>query len=252
MFEIIILSIIQGITEFLPISSSAHLILASEYLSFGKEDLTLDISLHLGSLLAVIIFFKKEILNFLHNKSLFFKIIIGSFPTIISGYLLVKLNLIDHLRSNYIIGITTLLFGLILYFADKSKVNKSINHDFTLKDSIIIGFIQIASLVPGVSRSGVTITGARILKFNRVDSAKISFLLSIPTLITVSMYGILKIIELKNIQITTLNFTAFILSFFFSFLSLKIFIKFLKKFSMVFFVIYRVVLGIIIITYAFN
>jgi len=251
MLEIILLSIIQGITEFLPVSSSAHLILVSKYINFSNENLTLDVSLHLGSLIAVLFFFKKEITNFLKNKSLFIKIIIGSLPTLVIGYLLVKLNLIDYFRNVKIIGLTTILFGLLLYFSDKYDSNKNIN-DLNIKNCIIIGILQVFSLIPGVSRSGVTITGARFLNFSRVEAAKISFLLSIPTLSAASFYNILKIIKLSSIQITVQNFWGILFAFIFSLITLNLFINFLKKFSLIFFVIYRVLLGTIILIYVYN
>ena len=251
MLEIIILSIVQGITEFLPISSSAHLILFANYLKYNNQNLILDISLHLGSLLAVLFFFKQTILDFFENKSLFLKILIGSLPTLVFGYLLVKLEFIDLLRNTYIIGITTILFGIILYFSDKSEEKNIIINDLKIKDTIYIGLLQCLSLIPGVSRSGITLTGARFLKFNRVEAAKISFLFSIPTLITISFYNIFKIVEIKNIQFTVQNFWAIILAFIFSFITLKIFINFLKKFSLIIFVIYRFFLGILIFIYAF-
>ena len=249
MLEIILLSIIQGITEFLPISSSAHLILLAEYFNFNNENLTFDISLHLGSLLAVIVFFKNEIFNFINNRPLLIKILIGTLPTMIAGFFLVKLNLIAQLRNTGVIAFTTILFGVLLYFSDKSKMNKKISNDFKIIDAFYIGLFQILSLIPGVSRSGVTITGARFLKFNRVESAKISFLLSIPTLFAVSSYSIIKIIELKNVEITSQNFLGIILSFLFSYITLKLFINFIKKFSLIFFVIYRILLGLIILFY---
>ena len=124
MLEIIVLSITQGITEFLPISSTAHLIIISELLNYNNENLTIDISLHLGSLIAVVFFFKQEIINFVENKSLFFKIIIGTLPTLILGLFLVKLNFIELLRSSYIISFTTIFFGVLLYFSDKSETKK--------------------------------------------------------------------------------------------------------------------------------
>jgi len=251
MLEIILLSITQGVTEFLPISSSAHLIIVSKFLNFSSENLTLDISLHLGSLVAVILFFKNEILNFFQNKYLFLIIIFGSLPTMIVGFLLIKLNIIDQLRNTSIIALTTIIFGLLLYLSDKSNTNKTILNNLTVKNSFYIGLFQILSLIPGVSRSGITITAARFLKFNRIDSAKISFLLSIPVLLTASSYGIFKIIEIKNLHITAQNFWAIILSFIFSFIALKFFIRFLKKFSFVFFVFYRVILGIIIFLYIY-
>ena len=252
MLEIIFLSIIQGVTEFLPISSSAHLILISKYIGFNNENLTIDISLHLGSLLAVIFFFKKEILNFIQNKSLFIKILIGSLPTMISGFLLIKLNLIDYLRNANIIGLTTIVFGILLYISDKSKTHNNIDRNFNLKNAIYIGLFQILSLAPGVSRSGITITAARFLNFDRINSAKISFLLSIPTLIGVSAYGILRLIKLKNFTLTIESFWAVALSFVISFVILKIFINFLKKFNYTVFVIYRILLGIIILFYVFR
>lgn len=252
MLEILLLSIIQGITEFLPVSSSAHLILFSNYLVLDGQNLTLDISLHSGSLLAVILFFKKEILNFFQNKYLFLKIIISSLPTMIAGFVLIKLNLLELLRNIYVISFTTILFGLLLYYSDKFEEKNNIKDNLNLKSSLYIGFIQILSLMPGVSRSGITMTVARLLKFNRIDSAKISFLLSIPTLLAVSAYNIFKILELENVQITIENLGGIFLSFIFSFITLKFFIKFLKKFTLIIFVIYRLILGIIIFIYVFN
>ena len=251
MLEILILSAIQGITEFLPISSTAHLILLSEFLNYKNENLTIDISLHLGSLIAVIFFFKKEIINFIENKSLFLKIFIGALPTLIVGFLMVKLNLIGLFRNAYVISFTTIFFGVLLYFADRTVIKKNNINEFSLKDSIYIGLMQCLSLIPGVSRSGITITGARFLNFNRIQSAKIAFLFSIPTLIAVSSYGVLKLVELKNLNITVHNLWAIIFAFIFSLIALKIFIKYLKKFSLFIFVVYRIILGFLIFVYVY-
>ena len=126
MAEIIFLSIIQGVTEFLPISSSAHLILFSNHFNFNNQSLTLDISLHLGSLLAIIFYFKKDLLDFVSNKFLFLKILISSIPIMIFGFCLVKLNLIEYLRSYEIIGWTTIIFGVLLYISDLKKTKKKL------------------------------------------------------------------------------------------------------------------------------
>ena len=179
MIEIFILSIIQGITEFIPISSSSHLILISNFFEFNNQSLSVDISLHIGSFLAVIFFFKNDIFNFVKNKELFLKILISSLPVMVIGFFLVNFNLIDQLRSIKIIGLTTLIFGILLYFSDKFERKNIIEKDFNYKSAMIIGILQVLSLIPGVSRSGISITAARFLKFDRVDSAKISFLLSI-------------------------------------------------------------------------
>ena len=251
MLEIIILSAIQGITEFLPISSSSHLILISKYFSFTNSSITLDLSLHLGSLLAIITCFKKDIYNFTKNKKVFLKILISSIPTIIVGYFLVYFSLIDYLRNYELIGWVTIFFGVLLYFGDLKKSTRSIKNDYNLKTAIYIGLFQILSLIPGVSRSGITITGARFFNFNRVDSVRISFLLSIPTLSATSFYGMQKLILEKNFYASSLNLLGVFLSFLFSYLTIKFFIKFLQKFSLTSFALYRVVLGLIILIYAY-
>jgi len=251
MIEIIVLSLIQGITEFLPISSSSHLIIASEYLEFNNKNLEIDVSLHIGSFLAVIVFFRKDIFNFVQNKDLFLKILIGSLPVMIAGYLLVKFNFIDQIRNIKVIGWTTLIFGVLLYLSDRSGIKKTINSNFTLTSAILIGFLQILSLVPGVSRSGIAITGARALKFNRYDSAKISFLLSIPTLAAVSIFGLKNLVKSENFNFSFLIMISIIFSFLFSFITIKYFLKYIKTFSLNIFVIYRVFLGIGLLVLAY-
>jgi undecaprenyl-diphosphatase len=251
MIEIIVLSLIQGITEFLPISSSSHLIIASEYLEFNNKNLEIDVSLHIGSFLAVIVFFRKDIFNFVQNKDLFLKILIGSLPVMIAGYLLVRFNFIDQIRNIKVIGWTTLIFGVLLYLSDRSGIKKKINSNFTLTSAILIGFLQILSLVPGVSRSGIAITGARALKFNRYDSAKISFLLSIPTLAAVSIFGLKNLVKSENFNFSFLIMISIIFSFLFSLITIKYFLKYIKTFSLNIFVIYRVFLGIGLLVLAY-
>ena len=247
MSEVILLSLIQGITEFLPISSSSHLIIFSNFLKFQDQSLSIDISLHIGSFIAVVVFFSKEILNFTKNKSLFLKILLGSVPIMFVGFLLVKYDLINQLRNIKIIGWTTLFFGILLFFSDKFKTNKNIDKNLNFKSIIFIGFMQILALIPGTSRSGISITAARFLRFNRYDAAKTSFLLSIPTLGAVSLFGIGNIILEKNTEFSILNIFAVFLSFIFSFLTIKFFLNYLKKFSLKVFILYRIILGIVIL-----
>ena len=251
MIEVLILSLIQGVTEFLPISSSSHLILFSKLTNFQNQSLSLDVSLHIGSFLAVITFFYKDLIKFLKNKDLFIKILISSLPVMILGFLLVQTDLISELRNIKVIGWMTLLFGVLLYISDKFNMHKNIESDFTYKSALVIGFFQMISLVPGVSRSGITITAARLLKFNRYDAAKISFLLSIPTLAVVSIFGIKNILSAENINISFLNLFSILLSFVFSFITIKYFLQYIKSFSLDIFVIYRVILGIVILTFAY-
>ena len=251
MIEIFVLSLIQGITEFLPISSSSHLIIFSEYLGFENQNLSIDVSLHIGSFFAVLFYFRKDILNFFINKELLLKIISSSIPVMFVGFILIKFNLIDQLRNIKIIGWTTIIFGIFLYFGDKFQNVKEIKSDFNYKSALIIGFFQILSLVPGVSRSGITITAARILNYKRVDSAKISFLLSIPTLAAVSFFGITNLIKNDNIELSIINFIAIFLSFIFSLITIKYFLKYIKNFNLNIFVIYRILLGLIILSISY-
>ena len=251
MLEIIILSIVQGITEFLPISSSAHLIIISKYFNFSNQNLNLDVSLHLGSLIAITFYFKEYLLDFTNNKLLLLKIILSSLPVLIFGYILIKLDLINNFRNYKIIGWSTIFFGILLYFSDSMKVKKKFDNNFKYRTALYIGLFQILSLIPGVSRSGITITGSRFLNFNRVDSAKISFLLSIPTLSAASLYTLQKLVSENNFEVSFLNFLAITLSFFFSYIAIKFFLNFLKKFSLTSFVIYRFILGSLILIYAY-
>ena len=244
--EIIILSAIQGISEFLPISSSAHLIVVSNLYDLKASSLLIDISLHLGSLLAIVFFFRKDLFNLKHNQKLLKLIIIGSIPLIIFGYILHSTELIHLLRNIKVIAWTTLFFGIILYFADQRKIDQNISTNLNIRSIIFIGLFQILALLPGVSRAGITMTAARFLNFNRVDSGKISFLLSIPALAGASVLG-LKDISKESIEINILIFVAIILSFLFSYLTVKFFLKYLNKFSLNIFVIYRIIIAFILL-----
>ena len=244
--EILILSAIQGISEFLPISSSAHLILVSNFYDFRSSSLLIDISLHLGSLFAIVFYFRKELFDLRNNQKILILLIIGSIPLIFFGYFLHTTELIYLLRNPKVIAFTTLFFGLILYFADQRKIEKNISTNLNIKSILFIGLFQILALIPGVSRAGITITAARFLKFNRVDASKISFLLSIPALAGASFLGLKDIID-HSIEINLIIFIAIILSFLFSYITVKFFLIYINKFSLNIFVIYRVVIGLVLL-----
>ena len=248
--EVIILSAIQGISEFLPISSSAHLILVSSLYEFKNSSLLIDISLHLGSLFAIIYYFREDLLNVRSNKRLLGLIIIGSIPLIIVGYVLYSTGIIYNLRNIKVIAWTTLVFGIILYIADKNRFDKKISSNLNLQSILFISLFQVLSLVPGVSRAGITITAARILKFNRFDSGKISFLLSIPALTGASFLG-LKDVFTQSIEFNYLVIIAILTSFIFSFVTVKFFLIYINKFSMNAFVIYRIIISLILFTYIY-
>lgn len=248
MIEILILSLVQGVTEFLPVSSSSHLILISEKFDFENQTLSIDVSLHIGSFIAVLFYFRKDIIDFYENKILFFKILVSSIPVMIVGYFLVELNIIDKIRNIETIAWTTTLFGVLLYISDRLKLEKTINTNLNYKSAIFIGLFQILSLVPGVSRAGIAITAARLLKFKRVDSAKISFLLSIPILGAVSIFGLKNLLLSENETFTKLNLISIIISFFFSLFTIKFFLKYINEFSLNIFVYYRVILGLVLLS----
>ena len=243
--EILILSAIQGISELLPISSSAHLILVSSLYEFKSSSLLIDISLHLGSLFAIIFFFREELLDIKNNKRLLSLIILGSIPLIIVGYFLHSTGVIYDLRNVKVIAWTTLIFGIILYVADKSRFDRKISTNLNFNSILFISVFQILSLIPGVSRAGITITAARILKFNRFDSSKISFLLSIPALGGASILG-LKDIFSQSVEFNYLVIIAILTSFIFSFVTVKFFLIYINKFSMNAFVIYRIIIALIL------
>ena len=243
--EIIILSLIQGISEFLPISSSAHLIVVSTLYKFQSSSLLIDLSLHLGSLLAIIFFFRKELIDLKHNQRLLSLMIFGSIPLIIVGYILYKTELIYILRDIKVIAWTTLIFGIVLYFADKSRFDKKISSNLNLKIIFYIGLFQILALIPGVSRAGITITAARIFKFNRFDSSKISFLLAIPALAGASALGLKDVIN-ESFEFSYLIFIAVTLSFLSSYFTVKFFLEYINKFSLSVFVIYRIIVAVIL------
>ncbi len=251
MIEILILSLVQGVTEFLPVSSSSHLIIFSNFLNFQEQSLSIDISMHIGSFIAVITYFHKDIFNLMKNKELFIKIILSSIPILLIAFIIVQTNLLEQIRNIKVIGWMTFIFGILLYLSDKFNVDKNIEEDFNYKSAIIIGLFQILSLIPGVSRSGITISAARILNFKRFDAAKISFLMSIPTLGAVSVFGLKNIFFSEDISFSLLNLLSIFLSFTFSLITIKYFLKFIEKFNLTLFVIYRILLGIFLLILAY-
>ena len=249
--EIFILSALQGISEFLPISSSAHLIAVSTLYEFKSNSLLIDISLHLGSLLAIIFYFRKDLLNLQNDKNLLALIIFGSIPLVVFGYIIYSSSLIHLLRDIKVIAWATLIFGLVLYIADKNGNTKKISSDLNIKTIFYIGLFQILAIIPGVSRAGITITAGRFLNFNRFESSKIYFLLSIPALMGASVLGLKDVFE-QSYEFTYLIFISTILSFLFSYFTVKFFIHYINNFSLTIFVIYRVIVAIILFLIIYN
>ena len=249
--ETSILAFIQGFTEFIPVSSSAHLIIISKISNFNVSSLQLDISLHFGSLLAIIFYFRKDLLNITKNKSLFLLIVLGSIPLIIVGYFFYSSGLIENLRNLKVIAWTTLIFGILLFIADRSTIKNKINNNLNLKNILIIGIFQVFAIIPGVSRSGIIITASRFLNFDRVDSSKISFYLSIPALAGASVLSMKDIVS-TNIDMNFLFIFAVLLSFVVSYLTIKYFLIYVRNFNLNLFVYYRTFLALILFVIAYS
>jgi len=249
--EATILALVQGFSEFIPVSSSAHLIIISKLSNFSISSLQLDISLHLGSLLAIVFYFRRDLLNLLNNKSLLLLIILGSLPLVIFGFIVYSTGLVDHLRNLKVIAWTTLMFGILLFLADRMTVKNNIENNLNIKNILIIGIFQILAVIPGVSRSGIIITISRFLKFDRVDSSKISFYLSIPALAGASMLSMKDIIN-KDIDLNFVFIYSIIFSFLISYFTIKYFLIYVKNFNLNIFVYYRTFLALILFAIAYT
>ena len=244
-FYTLILALIQGITEFIPVSSSSHLIIFSKESNFSYESLELDVGLHLGSLIAILLYFRKDLIEIKKNKNLLSLFFFGSLPLFIVGFMIYYTGLINYLRNIEIIAWSTLLFGILLYIADKSTIDKKIENNLNFKNIFLIGIFQCLALMPGVSRSGITITIARLIKFNRLDASKISFYLSIPALLGASFLGLKEMVN-KDLDFNLIIFISSILSFIFSYLTIKYFLIYVKKYSLNIFVYYRIFLALVL------
>tara|TARA_B100001057_G_scaffold288412_1_gene288492 strand:+ start:710 stop:1477 length:768 start_codon:yes stop_codon:yes gene_type:complete len=244
-YEILILSLIQGISEFIPVSSSAHLFIVSEFFHFNNQSIMIDVGMHLGSLLAVLFYFKQDFLNIFKNKQILYLIVIGSIPLILAGFIIYTTGIIDLLRNLKLLAWLSLVFAIVLYFADKVKVTKKIDTDLNVKSILIIGLFQIASLFPGVSRSGIVITAGRFLNFDRYDATKISFYLSVPAIAGASFLS-LKDMFANDITLNSLVLLSVLMSFIFSYIAIKYFLIFIKNFNFNIFIIYRIILSLLI------
>lgn len=258
----IILGAIQGLSEFLPISSTAHLILVPYFTGWTDPGLAFDIALHIGTLFAVLTFFWKDWLNIFSSafinfkkdgiksfkKELLFYLIIGTIPGVFFGLLLEE-KAETTFRSDLIIASSLIIAGSLLYWADKKHKGQKEIKDVNLKDALIIGFFQAIAIIPGISRSGITITAGLFKNFSRAGAARFSFLLSTPIIVG---SAILKIPELAGTGLSTPLFFGILSSAIFGYLSIKYLLKFLEKYGYSLFFWYRLALGIVIILFYFN
>lgn len=255
-FQAVVLAIVQGITEFLPISSSAHLILVPELLGWPASGLAFDVAVHIGTLFAVVAFLWKELLQIAqgwligfkalqwnHDGLLGWMLVVATVPVGLIGYF--AGDIIEaSFRTAFVIAVTTLIFGLLLGWADRDADTKTAEmRDMTFKDAVVVGLAQTLALIPGTSRSGVTMTALLALGYSRVASAKFSFLLAVPT---IALPGLLKTNELVTSAETVAwsgLLVGVVVSAVVAFFSMRWFIALVTRVGMRPFVIYRLFLA---------
>ena len=258
--QILVLAIVQGLSEFLPVSSSGHLILAPHLFGFSDQGLAFDVAVHLGSLLAVLGYFRRDVLVIANSwfralppggpktaeSRLGWAIIIGTIPVVIAG-LLLKSLVEGELRAPWVIAATTIAFGLLLGAVDlRAKREREIDK-LTLRDAVIIGFSQILALIPGTSRSGITMTAGLWLGLTRAAASRFSFLLSIPTILASTTLVLLDLIEQRApVDWSSLGLGV-LLSGIAAYVTIHFFLKFIERMGMWPFVIYRLLLGVAIL-----
>ena len=253
------LAAVQGFTEFLPISSSAHLILLPRLLGWPDQGLAFDVAVHVGSLMAVLLYFRHDLVPMIHDwtltlvgrpnteySKLAWAVIIGTIPLGIGGVLM-KVAIAGDLRSPLVIAATTIIFGLLLGWADHIGKRDRDEHSLGWKDALLIGGSQILALIPGTSRSGITITTGLLLGLTRTAAARFSFLLSIPAII---LPGILLGTELVESP-DPIHWRSFIIgvvcSAVFAYVCIQLFLSLIQRMGMMVFVVYRILLGVFLI-----
>ncbi len=263
--QIILLSLLQGITEFLPVSSSGHLILFSIFTTFPDQGQAMDVAMHIGSIIAVMIYFSEELWKmfkglikswFLPNfkdygNRVFWLVIIASIPAMIFG-LFLKTEGVEWMRSSKLIGWTILGYGLLLFIADKVGLTvRKVDH-LKITDALLIGLAQCLALIPGTSRSGITITMARFLGMERREAAKFSMLLSIPTILGAGLLVGYELFIQNNLTAIIFAIDGILYSFIFSVIAIYTVMWWLKKSTFLPFVIYRVIIGVILLLNAYG
>jgi undecaprenyl-diphosphatase len=260
--HIIVLALVQGVTEFLPVSSSAHLILSSRALGWPDQGLVFDVATHLGTLLAVLVYFHRELAAMLkaciapvsddagrHRRSMVLYLALASVPALAAGAL--AHDLVEHfLRDVRVIALTTISFGLVLWWADATSSKKRDLPGMDLRGALLIGLAQMLALVPGVSRSGITITAGRFLGFSPDAAARFSFLLAIPVIGAAGAYGFWRV-ALGEAPIEWAQFgMAVAFAALAGWLCIAAFLALLQRVGLLPFVIYRLLLGIALVWYS--
>ncbi len=265
LFHLILVALIQGLTEFLPVSSSGHLILLPALTGLDDQGQMIDIAVHVGTLFAVMLYFKADVRvaangipRLIRGKIdtqgawLAMLLILATIPVLIFGLLLKLTGFDAHLRSVALIGWTMLIFGLVLYWTDQKGETTKTAPKWSMKDAAIMGVWQALALIPGTSRSGATISGARALGYAREDAAKLAMLMSIPTIIASGLLLGMEVIGDADMALAKDAAIAAALSFIAALFALTLMMRLLKSVSFTPYVIYRVILGIVLLVYAYS
>lgn len=265
LFQLVLVALIQGITEFLPVSSSAHLILLPSLTNLEDQGQVIDVAVHVGTLFAVILYFWADVKialsgipRLLRRKVdtqgawLALCLIIATVPVIVVGLILKLTGLDDMLRSVAVIGWAMLIFGLVLYWADQKGPTTKTAASWSLKDTVVMGLWQAVALIPGTSRSGITITGARQLGYGREDAAKLAMLMSIPTIIASGALLGIEVTATADAQAAKDGALAAGLAFIAALFALTLMMRLLKSVSFTPYVIYRCILGVILLWIAYT
>jgi len=265
LFQLILVAIIQGITEFLPISSSGHLILLPSLTGLADQGQAIDVAVHVGTLGAVVLYFWSDVKQAIiglpraltgrtdtPQARLALGLIVATIPTVIAGLILHVTGLSAALRSIAVIGWTMLGFGLVLYWADQKGKQTKDARDWGLRDAAVMGLWQVLALIPGTSRSGITITGARQLGYTREDGARIAMLMSIPTIIASGVLLSVDVARQADAQLAKDGAIAAVFAFVSALLALSLMMRLLRSVSFTPYVIYRVILGIVLLVIAYS
>lgn len=263
-YQIVLLAIIQGLTEFLPISSSAHLIIPSEVMGWEDQGLAFDVAVHVGTLLAVMVYFWKDIQNLFvawvksittfkmtNDARLAWGVIIATIPAGLAGFLMDDF-IQEHLRSILVIAATTIFFGILLYWSDISGPRNVELKEMTWRDTILIGLSQALALIPGTSRSGVTMTMGMACGLTRDAAARFSFLLSIPLILAAGLFKGVELAEVGADAAWNDVILGAVLSAISAYVCIHFFLKLLNRIGFLPFLIYRLALGAILIFIAFS
>jgi undecaprenyl-diphosphatase len=264
-FHLFLIALIQGVTEFLPISSSGHLILLPSLTGLADQGQVIDVAVHVGTLGAVILYFWRDvalalggIVHLLRGRQtepgaqLAMGLIIATIPVIVFGLFLSLTGLDDALRSIAVIGWTMLIFGVVLYWADQKGPRERSAESWTYRHALIMGLWQAIALIPGTSRSGITITSARLLGYDRESAARLSMLMSIPTIIASGVLLGSEVISTADAETARNGAIAAGYAFVAALAALTIMMRLLRTVSFTPYVIYRVILGIILLIIAYS